>query len=92
MKTLIVRAHQHAAATGRTAAQPRQEEQDDHALGRSRGGLTTKIHLACDGRGRPLAVLLSPGQRNDSPCARPLLERNAYLESDMAAHAAAPIT
>ncbi|MGV9277712.1 IS5 family transposase [Streptomyces griseosporeus] len=71
----IVRAHQHAAATGRTAAQPRQEEQDDHALGRSRGGLTTKIHLACDGRGRPLAVLLSPGQRNDSPCARPLLER-----------------
>ncbi|MER5386253.1 IS5 family transposase [Streptomyces sp. NPDC002688] len=46
-----------------------------HALGRSRGGLTTKIHLACDGRGRPLAVLLTPGQRHDSICARPLLER-----------------
>jgi hypothetical protein len=26
------------------------------ALGRSRGGLTTKVHLACDGRGRPLAM------------------------------------
>ncbi|GGQ36687.1 IS5 family transposase [Streptomyces griseomycini] len=38
---------------GRTAAQPRQKEQDDHALGRSRGGLTTKIHPVCDGRGRP---------------------------------------
>jgi transposase len=42
---------------------------------RSRGGLTTKIHLACDGRGRPLAILLTPGQRHDSICARPLLER-----------------
>ncbi|WP_435887559.1 transposase [Streptomyces antimycoticus] len=52
-----------------------QDEPDDHALGRSRGGLTTKIHLACDGRGRPLAILLTPGQRHDSICARPLLER-----------------
>ncbi|WP_063749464.1 IS5 family transposase [Streptomyces viridosporus] len=43
-----VRAHQHAAATGQTAAQPRQKEQDDHALGRSRGGLTTKVHLIAD--------------------------------------------
>ncbi|WP_443078460.1 IS5 family transposase [Streptomyces sp. NBC_01723] len=70
----IVRAHQHAAATGRKG-EHRQDEPDDHALGRSRGGLTTKIHLACDGRGRPLAILLTPGQRHDSICARPLLER-----------------
>ncbi|MEE4547048.1 transposase, partial [Streptomyces sp. V4-01] len=55
--------------------QRRADEPDDHALGRSRGGLTTKIHLACDGRGRPLAILLTPGQRHDSVCARPLLER-----------------
>ncbi|MGJ5827199.1 transposase [Streptomyces ossamyceticus] len=51
------------------------DEPDDHTLGRSRGGLTTKIHLACDGKGRPLAILLTPGQRHDSVCARPLLER-----------------
>jgi Transposase DDE domain len=36
------------------------------ALGRSRGGLTTKVHLGCDGRGRPLSVVLTPGQRHDS--------------------------
>ncbi|WP_430381364.1 transposase [Streptomyces arenae] len=53
----------------------RPDEPDDHALGRSRGGLTTKIHLACDGRGRPLAVMLTAGQRHDGVCARPLLER-----------------
>ncbi|MFD0883328.1 IS5 family transposase [Streptosporangium algeriense] len=56
----IVRAHQHAAGGrkgGRTQA--------DHALGRSRGGLTSKIHLACDGAGRPLAFALTGGNVND---------------------------
>jgi len=38
----------------------------DEALGRSRGGLSTKIHLICDGKGRPLSVLLTPGQRHGS--------------------------
>ncbi|WP_083952157.1 transposase [Actinomadura rubrobrunea] len=35
------------------------------ALGRSRGGLTTTIHLAVDGRGLPLSVVLTPGNVND---------------------------
>lgn len=35
------------------------------ALGRSRGGLTSKIHLACDGLGRPLAFALTGGSTND---------------------------
>ncbi len=40
---------------------------DGEALGRSRGGLTTKIHPAVDGRGRPLAVLLTAGPAGDNP-------------------------
>lgn len=44
------------------------------AIGRSRGGLSTKIHLAADGRGRPLAVLLSPGQAGDNPFLLPVLD------------------
>lgn len=36
-----------------------------HGIGRSRGGLTTKIHHAVDGRGRPLAAIVTGGQRND---------------------------
>ena len=39
---------------------------EDEALGRSRGGLTTKLHLSCDGKGRPLSVLVTPGQRHES--------------------------
>ena len=43
-------------------------EPDDHALGRSRGGLTTKFHVVSDGGGLPLAVAVSAGQRHDSTC------------------------
>ncbi|MCX5562809.1 IS5 family transposase [Streptomyces sp. NBC_00038] len=44
-------------------------------LGRSRGGLTSKIHLAADQRCRPLAFVLTPGQAGDSPQFVPVLER-----------------
>jgi transposase len=44
------------------------------AIGRSRGGRTTKIHAVVDGRGRPLASTLSAGQRGDAPIAPTLLE------------------
>lgn len=44
-------------------------------LGRSRGGLTSKIHLAADRRCRPLAFVLTPGQAGDSPQFVPVLER-----------------
>jgi transposase len=42
-------------------------EPDDHALGRSRGGLSTKLHLACEQGQKPLSVLLTAGQAGDSP-------------------------
>lgn len=40
--------------------------QSAQALGYSRGGFGTKIHLVCDGKGRPLAATLSPGQSHES--------------------------
>nr|WP_234323394.1 IS5 family transposase [Streptomyces bikiniensis] len=54
----IVRAHQHAAGARKGGLR-------DPALGRSRGGLTSKIHLACDSRGRPLAFVVTGGNTND---------------------------
>ncbi|MFJ3616312.1 IS5 family transposase [Streptomyces hydrogenans] len=44
-------------------------------LGRSRGGFTTKIHLAADGRCRPLALVLTPGHHGDGPQLRHVLEK-----------------
>ncbi|MFE5537106.1 IS5 family transposase [Streptomyces sp. NPDC056492] len=61
----VVRAHQHAA--GARQKGPGRASRNDHALGRSRGGLTTKIHLAADGNCRPLAFVLTPGQAGDAP-------------------------
>jgi transposase len=43
-------------------------------LGRSRGGLTTKTHLACEQGQKPLAVVITAGQRGDSPQFTPVLE------------------
>jgi transposase len=43
-------------------------------LGRSRGGLTTKVHLATDGRGRPLGMVVTAGQRHESTQLQPLLD------------------
>ena len=43
-------------------------------MGRSRGGLTTKIHALVDGEGRPIRLALSEGQSHDSLAAEPLLQ------------------
>lgn len=42
------------------------KRRDREALGRSRGGLSTKIHLLADSRCRPLATVTTAGQRHDS--------------------------
>ena len=51
----------------------RGDEPGDHAIGRSRGGLTTKTHALVDGRGLPLVLILTPGQAGDSPALPRLL-------------------
>src|SRR5215218_5105945 len=48
-------------------------EPSDHALGRSHGGLTTKIHLISDAKARPVSAVLSAGQTHDSKCLQALL-------------------
>lgn len=50
------------------------EEPADHALGRSRGGFSTKIHVLCDANGNPLHHHLTPGQAHESTALEPLLE------------------
>jgi transposase len=45
------------------------------ALGRSRGGLTSKIHLSADRRCRPLSLILTPGQAADSPRFIPVMDK-----------------
>jgi hypothetical protein len=52
---------------------PRQHRPDE-GLGRSRGGLTCKIHLAGEGGRRPLSFVITPGQWGDAPQLIPVME------------------
>lgn len=69
------------ATTGDTAP----NAPGDEALGRSRGGLSTKLSLARDGRGRPLDIVLTPGQRHDSTQTGSVLDGSREPRPDMGA-------
>ncbi|WP_406835000.1 IS5 family transposase (plasmid) [Streptomyces sp. AHU1] len=62
----VCRAHQHAAGAWKRG-RPGRAEPEDHALGRSPGGLSTKVHLVSDSQARPLAVRVTAGQAGDAP-------------------------
>ena len=61
------RVHRHAANA---------QKKDDRpgCMGRSRGGLTTKIHAVVDALGRPIMLKLSEGQAHDGRSAQDVLE------------------
>jgi transposase len=76
LDSTVVRAHQHSA--GQKKSTPEQEQ-----LGRSRGGVSTKIHVAVDGLGKPTKIFLSPGQDHDVTKA-PALIRDSEAEKVIA--------
>jgi transposase len=63
----IVRAHQHAAGAAKNKG--------EQALGRSRGGLTTKIHACVEGLGQLARFTLTGGQAADITQAQTLIEQ-----------------
>ncbi len=75
----IIRAHPCAAG-----ALKKPGSQQEQALGRSRGGFSTKIHIAVDALGNPLRLLLTAGQRHDIGQAAALIDgfEGAYVIAD----------
>ena len=65
LDSTVIRAHQHAAGMN--------GGDNDQALGRSRGGFGTKIHVAVDALGNPVSIHVSPGQDADITHAEALL-------------------
>ena len=49
----------------RGGSSPKKGGQAAQALGRSRGGFSTKIHVSVDGLGNPLRFILTGGQQHD---------------------------
>lgn len=62
----IVRVHQHGAA--------KNKQQNQEAMGKSRGGLSTKIHAAVDALGNPVRFILTAGQHSEIKQAEELIE------------------
>lgn len=67
----IVRAHQHSAGAS---------SEEDEAIGKSRGGLSTKIHLAVDSYGFPVHFELSGGQTHDIVHAESLVAQSPVTD------------
>lgn len=77
----VCRAHQHAAGARKQGDLQKEPpggvftEPNDHGLGRSRGGFTTKLHLAVEQGQKPMSIVVTAGQRGDSPQFEPVLEK-----------------
>ncbi|MFJ6564505.1 IS5 family transposase [Streptomyces sp. NPDC091412] len=69
----VCRAHQHAAGPRKQSDLQKEPpggiftEPRDHGLGRSRGGFTIKLHLAVEQGQKPMSIVVTAGQRGDSP-------------------------
>ena len=65
-----------APSTGSISTPPAEKGAAQQGIGRSRGGLTTKVHLMVDALGLPTDFELTEGQRHDSQLAPTMIERN----------------
>lgn len=68
LDSTIIRAHPCAAGAPKKIGGT-----ENQALGRSRGGFSTKIHITVDGLGNPLRICLTAGQTNDITQAEALI-------------------
>lgn len=60
--------------TNTRRAPKKNHQNNDEALGRSRGGLSSKIHCIVNGLGNPVDFILTGGEVHDNTCANDLLE------------------
>jgi len=63
---------------------PKKSPLTDEAIGRSKGGLSTKIHATCDSLGNPTAFHLTAGQACDLEGADALIDELIKAESVLA--------
>lgn len=66
-----IRAHQHASGA---------RNGEERAIGKSRGGLTTKIHMAADAHGNPIDFEITGGEVHDVKIADKLIEKIGTAE------------
>jgi hypothetical protein len=70
----------------------RKRRVEAHSIGRSKGGLTTKIQASVDVLGLPIRIVITPGHRGDCPQACGLIEGLMGVDHVMADGPMTPIT
>ena len=70
-----IRVHQHASGA---------RIGEERAIGRSRGGPTTKIHMACDAHGNPIDFEITGGEVHDSQAASQIISKVTGAENFIA--------
>lgn len=70
-----VRAHQHASGA---------RIGEERAIGKSRGGPTTKIHMACDAHGNPIDFEITGGEVHDAKAAPEVIRKVETAENFIA--------
>ena len=75
----------HTSERAQNSGQPAQKGAVPRCIGRTKGGLNSKLHAVCDETGRPVCLLLSEWQMSDDTGARrllPFLPNATYLIAD----------
>ena len=84
MRPPSVRASRAAAGAGKKrqggadAGRTQMQEPPEHALGRSRGGWGSKVHVVCDSHGFIVSIHVTVGQRHDSKAFEPTVARRLF--------------
>ena len=82
-----------AVASRSTAARAEEKGALAHGIGRTKGGRNTKLHAVCDAKGRPVVLLLTPGNVHDCKVAQRCTEAmpaSAELVADKGYDSQAP--
>ncbi|MFJ8660557.1 IS5 family transposase [Streptomyces sp. NPDC093795] len=93
----VCRAHQHAAGAHKQGDLQKEPpggvlaEPGDHGLGRSHGEFTTKLHLALEQGQKPMSIVITAGQRGDSPQFEPVWEKVRVPRIGPGGNASVPI-
>lgn len=70
IESTIIRAHQHAAGA-------KGGKHNREARGKSQGGFSTMLHLRVEGKGTPMTLVLTAGQRHETTTFEVLMEHGA---------------
>jgi len=75
--SITCKAHPDAAGARHPESQSTQDARVEESLGKSRGGWCTKLHVRCEGSGKPVVLLIGAGNRHDSTMFADVVEDGA---------------